>query len=643
MDVEKLVKIPSFKHAPFAINAMARVILTCTCCALLFGSGWVQALGLGDIAVQSYFGQRLQASVPVFDDEHGNLLSSCVKARALTSGDGAFVLPLRVNVIRGSEATTLQLSSTQVLQELSAVIEINVACDAGIVTRQFSILLDPPDPSTASLPASHPIAAPQQQAPAPAPLQNAEPRNMPQRHASRAHLTRTMRVAAATVGRRNVLKLGAADAPAFKDTGLSLLLSDRLSSHASALSEPAAFSETARDQQNNAVAQELGRAQLQGMQEKIDALELALHRLRTSELAQTAPPAGAPLQADTGLPAAPVLVQPTQPWLLGLMAMLLICLSAILWLLWRLFQLRRFHRQPLHFTASLPADEPPEASHQPTVGPQSDYAWQVPLDKVVAPPHPELAQIDDYAADHEIGYEVSHEADREVVHGIDHGIDREPDHAHEIEFSFAGDAAAQLAHEVEFTPSSEFLSTTDQAGQTVLPAMEDLGDGLAAAQTLIALDRIKEAIDVLVLLIEAEHGAAPQPFLLLFDLYYQSNQHSAYMALQGKFRHFFNCNFPDWQHYSDERPSDGLVHMDALLERIEQMWSTDDIVPFLENLLIDDRDGDRAGFALDVFCDILFLLDIAKQLRRTVSPINFTDSVDFTDSANPIDSVNPID
>ena len=47
------------------------------------------------------------------------------------------------------------------------------------------------------------------------------------------------------------------------------------------------------------------------------------------------------------------------------------------------------------------------------------------------------------------------------------------------------------------------------------------------------------------------------------------------------------------------------------------LWPTDQIVPYLESLLIDDRDGNRVGFDLPVYREIMFLIGIAYELQSS--------------------------
>jgi pilus assembly protein FimV len=53
------------------------------------------------------------------------------------------------------------------------------------------------------------------------------------------------------------------------------------------------------------------------------------------------------------------------------------------------------------------------------------------------------------------------------------------------------------------------------------------------------------------------------------------------------------------------------------MQRIIELWPTDELVPFLEGLLVDDREGQRQGFDLVAYRDLLFLTNIAHRIQST--------------------------
>jgi hypothetical protein len=139
------------------------------------------------------------------------------------------------------------------------------------------------------------------------------------------------------------------------------------------------------------------------------------------------------------------------------------------------------------------------------------------------------------------------------------------------------------------------------------------------AEFWMSLNKIENAIRLLEQYTISDHGTSPLPWLFLFDLYYKTGENEQYISLQRQFQRIFNGRIPDWEDYDQAQQSIGLEAMGSLMARVETLWSTDEVIPFLESLLMDDRDGTREGFELGVYRDILFLCDLAKEVRKSDS------------------------
>jgi hypothetical protein len=80
---------------------------------------------------------------------------------------------------------------------------------------------------------------------------------------------------------------------------------------------------------------------------------------------------------------------------------------------------------------------------------------------------------------------------------------------------------------------------------------------------------------------------------------------------------FFNANIPEYELDLAAQPARQLEDFEHLMNKICKLWTSNDILPFLESLLIDDRDGKRMGFELPVYRDILLLISVANELERS--------------------------
>ncbi len=387
--------------------------------------------------------------------------------------------------------------------------------------------------------------------------------------------------------------------------------------------------EAMRNEQNNAVLQELGRAQLQLMQKRISAMEAELQQLRAAQSAQPVQPAPSesvepilPVQSATP-PALAAEEQASekerkesekkvQYWLIGASMTLLGCLLAIAWLIVRL---RQLNAMQLSFNADVqsepsekqkpapqfytePPEPPPPYMHPlpprplPTVTPTPTPTLLPPLPSSLPPPP--LEPLD---ASFEFSF-ATEEAEPPLFLPEEERLDA---------------AAVGL----QTAPPGGLRNVIDYVTQTEILAAEEITDPVKAAESFIAVNRIKDAIQLLEQHIDTAPLDAPLAYLLLIDLYYQSNRREQFIAGQQKFQHIFNCKLPSWADHSDEQQGKDLEQMGPLMTSIEQMWPTDRIIPFLDSLLIDDRDGNRSGFELSAFKDIVFLRDLAKALAAS--------------------------
>ncbi|MFZ6732354.1 type IV pilus assembly protein FimV [Undibacterium sp. Ji42W] len=159
-----------------------------------------------------------------------------------------------------------------------------------------------------------------------------------------------------------------------------------------------------------------------------------------------------------------------------------------------------------------------------------------------------------------------------------------------------------------------FFSTK---GQSV--KVEEISDVTQEAEFWISVNDPQRAIEILEPLADVDHPESPVPWLYLIDLYRVTANKEKYDILRDRFIVFFNANVPEFEVDPATLPSRHLDDFEHLMNRICTMWSSNDILPFLESLLVDDRDGKRMGFELPVYRDILLLISVANELEKSNS------------------------
>ncbi|MFZ6747659.1 hypothetical protein [Undibacterium sp. Ren11W] len=146
--------------------------------------------------------------------------------------------------------------------------------------------------------------------------------------------------------------------------------------------------------------------------------------------------------------------------------------------------------------------------------------------------------------------------------------------------------------------------------------VEEISDVTQEAEFWMSVNDPQRAIEILEPQSNIDHPDSPVPWLYLLDLYGIVKDQSKYDQLRERFVETFNANIPEFSAEVDNDTSTLLENFPHLIARICGLWNSSEIIPFLQSLLIDDRDGKRAGFELPVYRDILLLISIAHELER---------------------------
>jgi hypothetical protein len=146
--------------------------------------------------------------------------------------------------------------------------------------------------------------------------------------------------------------------------------------------------------------------------------------------------------------------------------------------------------------------------------------------------------------------------------------------------------------------------------------VEEISDVTQEAEFWMSVNDPQRAIEILEPQASGDHPDSPVPWLYLLDLYAVVKDRQKYESLRERFVGTFNANVPG---FGAQPEGDGVLQLEDfahLIKRICEIWNTHEIIPFLQSLLVDDRDGKRLGFELPVYRDILLLITIAHELER---------------------------
>lgn len=151
--------------------------------------------------------------------------------------------------------------------------------------------------------------------------------------------------------------------------------------------------------------------------------------------------------------------------------------------------------------------------------------------------------------------------------------------------------------------------------QSALPDAEEILDEIQQAEFWMEMQQPERAIEILESNWGGDRPSSPLPWLYLLDLYRQVRDREKYEELTERFEHIFNGKVSTWDENDMIDHSRSLEEFPFVMKKIIELWPTEDLVPFMENLLIDDRDGRRQGFDLAAYRDILFLTNVAYAIQ----------------------------
>lgn len=147
-----------------------------------------------------------------------------------------------------------------------------------------------------------------------------------------------------------------------------------------------------------------------------------------------------------------------------------------------------------------------------------------------------------------------------------------------------------------------------------LMEVEEISDMTQQAEFWLSLNQRERALEILERQTHTDQIDSPAPWLYLLDLYRESKEKAKFNELRARFTQIFNAYIPEFEADMALESHRDLEEFPHLIAQICELWHTADIMPFLQDLLIDERDGARAGFDLNVYREIMMLIGMAELL-----------------------------
>lgn len=149
--------------------------------------------------------------------------------------------------------------------------------------------------------------------------------------------------------------------------------------------------------------------------------------------------------------------------------------------------------------------------------------------------------------------------------------------------------------------------------QDLPPPPESLGVDpvMELAEIMLSFGRVNGAAQTLQEFIEANPKAALQPWIRLLEIYRDGGMRADFEALATNLNQNFNVEVVHWNNaLPGERVEMSLELLPHIRDQIDALWGKPACYDYLQQLLRDNRDGQRTGFSLPVVKEILLLIDL---------------------------------
>lgn len=144
-----------------------------------------------------------------------------------------------------------------------------------------------------------------------------------------------------------------------------------------------------------------------------------------------------------------------------------------------------------------------------------------------------------------------------------------------------------------------------------IPGNPEIHDGLEdEVEVFVAHGQHSLAIRLLEDHIRHNPSGSPAPWLLLLDLLQRAKDSTKYEEIRKLCRRHFNIIIPTYESCETGLPTTGIESYQHVLAELIRLWPSNKADSYLDELLYDNRGGNRVGFDPNAYHEILLLRDI---------------------------------
>lgn len=153
--------------------------------------------------------------------------------------------------------------------------------------------------------------------------------------------------------------------------------------------------------------------------------------------------------------------------------------------------------------------------------------------------------------------------------------------------------------------------------QATTVTVDELSSVEEEAEVFLLLGRMDMAIGVLRHHVEANDAAPAHVWMSLLDVLHAQGLRQEFEKLAPEIRERFNVALPTWGDANARSNAlTGLEHFPHLFAKIISRWNSPDCLEYLRSLTQDNRNGERGGFHLEAFRELLLLIGVLESKEK---------------------------
>ena len=152
-------------------------------------------------------------------------------------------------------------------------------------------------------------------------------------------------------------------------------------------------------------------------------------------------------------------------------------------------------------------------------------------------------------------------------------------------------------------PAPSTPSTTLSSALSV----DEIASVVEEAKIFVGMGRDDHAIHILVDYTLQHPRTSPEPWIYLLEIYRMKHRQDDFIKTAEQFHIAFNVEAPLWETTKPAKATISLEDYPQIISRITAVWPTQAAMEIIDELLLDNRSGERQGFHLEILQELLLL------------------------------------